>query len=181
MSASHCERDQNRRRVEALASQVASITRAAAYTATPEWVSSVVCAVGLLDSEISQPIMVALVPARVAIPGELVRVDLNIPTGMPETLEVQFLLHLEIEPFIVGVGKVVVDDAPNGIIVRRVDAWENDGCHIKAPVEVTAEMIEAGANEYISYDARFEDLGDAVLRIWKSMNAAKTRDSSAQD
>jgi hypothetical protein len=39
---------------------------------------------------------------------------------------------------------------------------------------LTEEMINAGVNEYLSFDARFEDYEAVVIRIWNTMNAAKT-------
>jgi hypothetical protein len=177
----HCERDKIRRRVEALASQVASITRAAAYSATPESTSSVVCAPGLLDGEILQPIMVSVMGIPIAVPGELVRVNLNMPTGMSLTSDVQLLLNLEIEPFIVGVGKVKVDNTPNGIVVRRVDARKDNNRHIEAPVEITLEMIKAGVKEFLeSRSLLTEEPQDAVEAIFRAMDLA-SRESSVLD
>jgi hypothetical protein len=40
--------------------------------------------------------------------------------------------------------------------------------------EITPEMIRAGVQAYLSFDGRFEDYEDVVVRIWEAMNAAKT-------
>lgn len=41
--------------------------------------------------------------------------------------------------------------------------------------ELTKDMINAGVLEYLSYDGRFEDYDDVVIRIWNAMNAAKSK------
>src|SRR5262249_50614108 len=43
--------------------------------------------------------------------------------------------------------------------------------------EITRAMISAGAEAYWTYDARFEDVGDAVVRIWNAMHNARTEAS----
>jgi hypothetical protein len=39
--------------------------------------------------------------------------------------------------------------------------------------EITPEMIAAGVREFLSYDGRFEDYEDVVIRIWNAMNTAR--------
>jgi hypothetical protein len=36
--------------------------------------------------------------------------------------------------------------------------------------EPTPEMINSGVLAYLSYDGRFEDYEDVVLRIWRAMH-----------
>jgi hypothetical protein len=125
--------------------------------------------------------MVSVMGIPIAVPGELVRVNLNMPTGMSLTSDVQLLLNLEIEPFIVGVGKVKVDNTPNGIVVRRVDARKDNNRHIEAPVEITLEMIKAGVKEFLeSRSLLTEEPQDAVEAIFRAMDLA-SRESSVLD
>ena len=42
-------------------------------------------------------------------------------------------------------------------------------------IEVTPEMVRAGAKAWLSFDARFEEIDDVVIRIWRAM---KKSDSS---
>lgn len=41
--------------------------------------------------------------------------------------------------------------------------------------DVTPAMIEAGADEFYSYDSRYEDVGDVVRRIWIAMAVVRNR------
>jgi hypothetical protein len=50
---------------------------------------------------------------------------------------------------------------------------ENDGDPEFIP-SATPEMIFAGAQAYLSLDRRFEDVGDAVQRIWGAMWRARS-------
>ena len=43
---------------------------------------------------------------------------------------------------------------------------------------VTPEMMAAGMDAWLSYDARFEDAHDAVRRIWARMVAAMSKDNA---
>jgi hypothetical protein len=41
--------------------------------------------------------------------------------------------------------------------------------------EPTDEMVRVGCDMFQSYDARYEDIGDAVKRIWRAMRAAQPK------
>lgn len=40
-------------------------------------------------------------------------------------------------------------------------------------IEVTAEMTRAGGLEFSSFDERFEDVADAVVRIYRAMERTR--------
>ena len=82
-----------------------------------------VVARGLFDGEVLQAFKCASAPSHLTEPDELHRVDLNINDGFARALELRSLVQMELEPFIIGVGKVRVDKSPEGIVVSRA----NDG------------------------------------------------------
>ena len=47
-------------------------------------------------------------------------------------------------------------------------------------IEITPAMIEAGAHEYWSFDDRFDPLSDAVIRIWRAMERARTLECASE-
>lgn len=44
--------------------------------------------------------------------------------------------------------------------------------------EATPEMMAAGRDAFLSYDSRFEDIEDAVRRVWDRMVAAMLKDNA---
>ncbi len=102
--------------------QIASIARVGARGATAEWITSIsILPASYCGGKIPQTVECVICPDRRAVPGELVRLDLNIPHSMSRHGELQRLLCLEIEPFIMGVGNVRVKEATKGIVVLRLN------------------------------------------------------------
>ena len=68
-----------------------------------------------------QNIAVAACPIQPTVLGEVIRAHID-PNDFPSTaLPILDLLRLEIEPFIVGCGWVVVDQLPDGLVIRLRD------------------------------------------------------------
>jgi hypothetical protein len=76
---------------------------------------------GIACGEDEQLIQCGSMPCRRQILGELARIHINTPDG--SAIRAPFLLPLrkEIEPFIIGVGKVRTEDTPEGIVVIKCD------------------------------------------------------------
>jgi hypothetical protein len=64
-----------------------------------------------------------------AVSGELVRIDYNFNGGATIQDDLAHLLTREIEPFIVGVGKVRMEDAPKQSVIIRADLGIKDDRH----------------------------------------------------
>lgn len=102
-------------------SQLASSIRADAWSAadTEGWGRSIFVPHSLLVSEVFETVQVAVVPCRVAVPGELVRVHIDRLALMPHADVIRAHLKREIEPFIIGVGEVTIEQTPEGFVVMR--------------------------------------------------------------
>jgi hypothetical protein len=87
-----------------------------------EWCDSLVLESGLFRRESFESVQISGCASRVAVPGELVRLHLDLADDIPLAAQVRCLLRCEIEPFIIGVGDVIVQDTPEGIIVLRRDS-----------------------------------------------------------
>jgi hypothetical protein len=116
-----------------VAAWLAATIRIGAVVASGEafggkWCESMTAFGGFFDGTIPESYSVCHCPSRVEIPGELVRINWN-PKHLPaRLLELSDLVRLEIEPFIIGVGNVVVENIPEGgVIVRRQDREEFGG------------------------------------------------------
>jgi hypothetical protein len=136
---------------------------------TPGWSRLVVLASGLLNGEIKQSFCVASHPMRRTEPLELVKVHLNADRVLAAPHPLAVLLRDELEPFIIGVGKVRADFTPEGIVVLSAD--DRDGkcrCHCDPP-DITPEMIEAGAREVLRFNRDFESEDSAAHRIYMAM------------
>ena len=70
-----------------------------------------------------QLIQCGSMPCRPQVPGELVRVHINMPDRSAVAVPMLLPLRKEIEPFIIGVGNVRTESVPEGIVVLR----GNDG------------------------------------------------------
>lgn len=160
-----------RSHTERLALELASTVRALAACADEKWCESVFLA-AFCDGESVEKGAISINPARVAISGELVRVDLHSLDEMPSRLNLGNLLVRELEPFIIGVGEVrVVWHEPFESLV----VFRGDPSLVARDHEITPEMIEAGYFAFCKYDSRFEFLEDAVVRIYRAMrNAIKS-------
>jgi hypothetical protein len=108
-------------RFDGILHQIASAVRVAARSATDAWCSSVLLPPALFVDEIVQTLKVASGMRRVTMPGELVRIDLNLSGNIPAPLDIRRPLRLEILPFIIGVGYVRMEDTPEGFVLLRMD------------------------------------------------------------
>ena len=91
---------------------------------------------GLFDGEVLQALKCARAPFRITEPDELVRVDRNIYDGFAQAPEIRSLIGMELKPFVVGVGKVRVDEFPEHIVVFRVYDGQISRVHGLAPGSV---------------------------------------------
>lgn len=136
------------RRIESFASRIAAAIRTAAIPALDGFVSFLRVRSGFQFGETVEPLECGLYPARANRNGELVRVDLNLPIGIPGIENVRRLLHIELPPFIIGVGEVAVEDTAEGVIVLRREISDIKASHSDSP-EITPEMIDAGEDEIL--------------------------------
>ena len=110
---------------EAVAHQIAREARIAANCAMPGWAYSVVPPGGPLDGEVEKRFPVRSYPTRSTVPEELVRIDLDFLDVVSDLSSFKLLLRMELEPFIIGIGKVRTEVTAKGIKVLRCD--ERDG------------------------------------------------------
>jgi hypothetical protein len=103
--------------------QLANAIRAAAAVAheTPGWSRSLYVARTFFDGEVFKHLEVSLVPSRQTKPKELVRVDFDLLGFASLAGEVVTLLRMELEPFIIGVGQVRIEEIPEGLAVMLSD------------------------------------------------------------
>ena len=113
--------------LEGIAHQIAREARAAANCAIPGWAYSVVVPVEGFHGEIKQGFHIRSHPVR-AKSEELVTIDTDLLNIETERATLHFYLRNEIEPFIIGVGKVRVLDVPKGLVLFAGD--ERDGVRI---------------------------------------------------
>jgi hypothetical protein len=93
--------------------QIAGIARAGARGATAEWITSIsILPASYGGSKVPQAVECVICQDRCTVSGELVRLDLNIPDFISGHSELQRLLCLEIEPFVIGVGNVRAKESP---------------------------------------------------------------------
>ncbi len=107
--------------LEGVAHRIAREARVAANCATTDWAYSVVPPSGLLDGEIEKRFPARSYPTRAAVPNELVRIDLDFVDVESDLSSLKFLLRMEIEPFIIGVGEVRTEETAKGVKVLRRD------------------------------------------------------------
>jgi hypothetical protein len=90
-----------------------------------EWCRSILFPLGFFEREIVETVKVVGGIRRVAIPGELVRIDFNI-NGLPSlTHMLGDILRAEILPLSKGLGHLI-DDCPEGLVIRRGDQRLSD-------------------------------------------------------
>lgn len=135
------------RALEANIAKLADAIRADAWSAvdTPGWGRSVFVPHSLLVSEAFEEVKVGVSPYRPEVLGELIRVHLDGIADVPTAAIIRSYLRGEIEPFIIGVGEVAVDDTAEGIVIRLTDRGDELGGHNVRSSEITPEMIAAGA------------------------------------
>lgn len=112
-----------------LLSQMASEIRVAARVAEPGIAVSLKLSGSLGKGERREHLDIAACPSLAAVSGDLVYADIDQNGMMAASLPFRDLLRLEIEPFVIGCGGVVVDDAPYGIVLRLRDAGEESSAH----------------------------------------------------
>lgn len=136
-------------------SSIASLVRSAAYGAmtTPGWGRSILASTGLVEGEVSKPVDSAIVPMRREPDDELVRVDLHSFDQAAASFDVRAALIGEIEPFIIGVGKVRAENTAEGFKVFLCDNGESRDGHINSSgIEITRKMIDAGVVALMNSD-----------------------------
>jgi hypothetical protein len=103
--------------------QLAHKLRAAAICATesPGWARLLMLPRGQLDRDKQQIVTVAISFVKPEKLGEIVRLHFNLPDGMAEPFPVRALIRMELEPFIVGVGKVSVQETVDGLVIVSLD------------------------------------------------------------
>lgn len=116
---------------EANLSRLADVIRTCIWSAvdTPGWGSSVAVPATLLLSEVIEPVQVGAGPYRFKEPGELARVNIYGLADVPHANILKRSLVRELEPFVIGVGEITIDDLPEGLIVRRRDGGGEHDSH----------------------------------------------------
>lgn len=105
--------------------QLASSIRAAGLIAVSQpfanrWCESIFVPQGFFDNESAQ-CRVCFAPARIQEPGELVRIDFDLDDDMSDISQIATLLRMELEPFIIGVGQVRVEQLSEHCIIARAN------------------------------------------------------------
>ena len=111
---------------DAILHRIAHQIRGAAMSALPDWIWTLTIPRGLSYDVIVEPFEISSVLARPCVRGELTRIDLNLPDNSSTLSVLQDLLAMELEPFIIGRGKVTVQKSPEGLIVIAVDDGQNE-------------------------------------------------------
>jgi hypothetical protein len=119
--------------IEDAARRLAPIIRTSALIAASEefsgeWCESITVPSVFFDGEISEVYKtraVCIYPTSVKKSGELVRIDWHPSDISPGFVEISNLLRLELEPFIIGIGHILVDEFPEGGIIVRRDLGKN--------------------------------------------------------
>jgi hypothetical protein len=113
--------------LEGIAHQIAREARAAASCVIPGWAYSVAISVELFDGEIKQGFHVRSYPVR-AVADELVTIDTDFLDGVTDPDALNLLLRNELEPFIIGIGKIRISETEKGLVVFADD--ERDGVRL---------------------------------------------------
>jgi len=107
--------------LEGIAHQIAREARIAANCAAPGWAYSVAIPRSLFLGEMPQTKHVCSHPTRSTKLGEIVRIDLNFLNDVTNTTALKLLLRMELEPFIIGVGKVRAIEDAKGLILMSCE------------------------------------------------------------
>ena len=108
---------------------MADAIRTMARTASADHAVSLKLAGTLGEGNCLENMNVATCPCLPAVVGDVIYADIDEDNLVPLSLPVRDLLRLEIEPFVVGCGWVIVDDVANGIVVRLRDAGKEHFSH----------------------------------------------------
>jgi hypothetical protein len=113
--------------------QIASALRAVACCATSDWSMLPRLPAVFLDGQVGHSPAVGAMRVRPAEVAELVRLDFHLDNLVASHCETVSLLRLELEPFIIGVGKVRVRDSTEGIVVALADDRQAKDWHVVDP------------------------------------------------
>lgn len=117
--------------------QIASVAQTAARLAAAErdgtWCELILISRPYGRSEPEEGLIIAATIARVNELGELVRVHFDNFDDVGLAVFRQ-ALRMELEPFVVGVGQVRVDDSPDGIVILRRDIGEVHSLHTASSI-----------------------------------------------
>ena len=107
--------------LEGAAHQIAREARVAANCAQPGWAYSLDIPRRLFRGEMKHPDRICSYASVSTILGELVRIDIDLLDIEAGAHALKFLLRSELEPFIIGVGKVRAVETAKGIVIMRED------------------------------------------------------------
>ena len=88
-----------------------------------DWGALIVVPAAFFDTEVGKRLEVCCLPVRRKIPNELTRVHLNLDGAEARASVFKAALRKELEPFIIGVGKVTCWEVAEGIVI----IGSNDG------------------------------------------------------
>jgi len=113
--------------LEGVLHQIAREVRVAANCALPGWTQSIVFSGVLAKGELEQAVPIGNYPTRSAEANELVRINLNLLDHIADPATVKFLLRMELEPFIIGVGKIRAVETSEGLVIFASKEGERIG------------------------------------------------------
>jgi hypothetical protein len=164
------------RNITPVISELARAVKIGAATSGNGYSTSLLFPLGFFAREVIETIECVIGIRKVTVPNELVYVDLGLDgsNAAPFQKVLCFLARLEIREFIEGIGEVVFRETEKGFVILRLHHREIPNCHDDSPiVEITPEMLQAGLEEFCSYDCRFEGPRDVIPDIFNAMIQAK--------
>ena len=117
--------------IERAAGELASAIRALCAPVHSRYGAEVVCRCistceCLPESESAEGMAIALLPFRRKEARELVRVSIDPTYRVSFCQEAHRLARLEVSPFVIGVGEIVIKNAPDGFVVFLRDLSQKD-------------------------------------------------------
>jgi hypothetical protein len=141
------------------------------YVAGEGWATSVFASHAFVMSELPETLKVGAGPCRPEESGELVRLDFDIFDGVPALGELVALLAREIEPFIIGVGEVLVYETPKGLKVILLDGGKTDRSHkTSARCVVTNDTFLLAALRELRDRLSAVDVPEGVVKTFPSLS-----------
>lgn len=116
-------------RVNSVIAQMATAIRTLARSTTKDTAVSLEFSYSLGGGDCLEKVDVGACPCLPSVPNEVVRAEINEDDFSSAGFPIRDLLRLELEPFIIGVGWVIVDEISEGIVVRRCDLGKIEGAH----------------------------------------------------
>jgi hypothetical protein len=113
--------------LEGLLHQIAREARVAANCALPGWAYAVILLSSNLLGETKQIKSTCSYATRATMPFELVRINLDFLDEVADLATAKLLLRMDIEPFIIGVGKVRTIETEEGLVILASDESEGIG------------------------------------------------------